>query len=154
MKIIQITILTLISYQSIASDHYKKTSPGKVKEAKFYGAAFTEKKVQPIKTVLADFNKYKGKKVLVEAKVGKVCASKGCWMVLESKDIRVKFKDYAFFVPMSLIGKTVQVEGVIKETTLTKEEAAHYAEDAGIKNPKNLKLKEYSMMASGVKPAS
>lgn len=150
MKIALMSVIIFFSVQAFASSG--NYAVNKVKDAKFYGTPFTKNKVQPIKSVLANFDKYKNKTVLVEAKVGKVCAKKGCWMILEAKDVRVKFKDYAFFVPMSLIGKKVRVEGVIKEKTLTKKEAAHYAEDAGIKNPKNLKLKEYSMLASGVKP--
>ena len=51
----------------------------------------------------------------MEANVEKVCTKKGCWMTLQGADktFRVKFKDYQFFVPLSLIGKKVWVEGLV-----------------------------------------
>jgi hypothetical protein len=51
--------------------------------------------------------------VLVESTVAKVCEQRGCWLALKSasSQLHVTFKDEAFFVPVSLVGKTVLVEG-------------------------------------------
>jgi hypothetical protein len=51
--------------------------------------------------------------VLVESTVAKVCEQRGCWIALKSasSQLHVTFKDEAFFVPASLIGKTVLVQG-------------------------------------------
>jgi hypothetical protein len=69
----------------------------------------------------------------VTAKVLDVCPKKGCWMNLyinDSTTAFVKMKDYGFFVPMDMIGKTVVLEGdaVVKMTSVN--ELRHYAEDA------------------------
>jgi hypothetical protein len=56
--------------------------------------------------------------VKIEGKVLDVCSKKGCWMSLEMPDkstVLVKFKDYGFFVPLEMIGKTVVLEGQAKK---------------------------------------
>jgi hypothetical protein len=95
--------------------------------------------------------------VLVEAKVDKICVVKGCWLGLvnDKDDVRVTFKDYAFFVPPSLIGKTVIVEGVLEKVTMTLEDTKHYVKDAGgdpstVTRPRV----EYRIVASGVEVKS
>lgn len=66
--------------------------------------------------------------------INSVCQSKGCWMILELpgvEDVRVKFKDYGFFVPKDIVGKEVIVRGraYVEETSV--EEQKHFAKDAG-----------------------
>ena len=95
--------------------------------------------------------------VKIEGKVLDVCPKKGCWMTLEMPDkstVLVKFKDYGFFVPLELIGKTVVLEGQAKKIETSVEELKHYAEDAkkskeeiaAITEPK----KEIRLTANGV----
>ncbi len=129
-------------------------SGNKVKEAPFYGSDIKEKKSISLDSLTKNFSKHDGKEIVFDAKVGKVCVKKGCWMTLENKSgsTRVKFKDYKFFVPISLVGKKVRVKGIVSRKILSKEEAKHYLEDAGIKNPKVTgEVAEYLVMASGVK---
>lgn len=73
------------------------------------------------------------KLVRVSAKVTEVCQKKGCWMMLTdgNNSIRVTFKDYGFFMPKDLAGKTIIAEGLVKEEVLKEADARHYAEDAG-----------------------
>lgn len=69
----------------------------------------------------------------IKAKVLDACSSKGCWMTLklnDSTDAFVKMKDYAFFVPQDIIGKTVVVDGWSYIKTTSVSELKHYAEDA------------------------
>lgn len=95
--------------------------------------------------------------VKVTGKVLDVCPKKGCWMTLELPDkstVLVKFKDYGFFVPLELIGKTVVLEGQAKKIETSVAELKHYAEDAkkskeeidAIKEPKQ----EIRLTANGV----
>lgn len=66
-------------------------------------------------------------------KVTDVCPKKGCWITLETADktkVFVKMKDYGFFVPVDMIGKTIVLDGEAKIKTTTVEELQHYAEDA------------------------
>ncbi|MCP1384270.1 DUF4920 domain-containing protein [Runella salmonicolor] len=66
--------------------------------------------------------------------VESVCQAKGCWMKVKTADgqtMRVSFKDYGFFVPKDIAGKTVVFEGEAKMKTTPVAELQHYAEDAG-----------------------
>ena len=50
------------------------------------------------------------KDIVIKAKVTGVCEKKGCWLTLEnSKNLTVfvKMKNYAFFLPLSALGKTI-----------------------------------------------
>ena len=70
----------------------------------------------------------------VKGTVKEVCQMKGCWMTLRNEsnaNIRVKFKDYGFFVPKDISGKEVIIEGTALKEVLEEDEAKHYAEDGG-----------------------
>jgi len=93
----------------------------------------------------------------VQGKVLDVCSKKGCWMTVEvdgDQTAFVKMKDYGFFVPVELIGKTVVIDGEAFVKTTSVAELKHYAEDAkkpqsevdAIKEPK----KEIRLMADGI----
>lgn len=96
----------------------------------------------------------------IEANVSEVCQMKGCWMYLtsvkneDSPKTMVRFKDYGFFVPKDISGRTVIIEGMAYRDITPVDELRHYAEDAGkskeeieaITEPKE----ELKFMASGV----
>lgn len=95
--------------------------------------------------------------VKIKAKVADACPKKGCWMNVQINDSTtafVKMKDYAFFVPLDIIGKTIVLDGVSYTKTTSVAELKHYAEDAkkpqteidAITQPKN----EIRFMASGI----
>ena len=74
--------------------------------------------------------------VKVSGKVGEVCQKKGCWMMLVSDqpgqpEMRVTFKDYAFFMPKDLTGKRVVLDGYAYVDVTPVDVLRHYAEDAG-----------------------
>ncbi len=76
----------------------------------------------------------KEKHVKVYGKITEVCQVKGCWMLIDKGDgttMRVKFKDYGFFVPKDCAGKTAVMQGRAYFRTATVAELRHYAEDAG-----------------------
>jgi len=63
-----------------------------------------------------------------------VCQKKGCWMKVKTADgnmMRIKFKDYGFFVPKDITGKEVVFEGVAFRDTTSVDDLRHYAEDGG-----------------------
>ncbi len=97
---------------------------------------------------------YAGK---ITGTVTEVCQEKGCWMKLEKQNgetLMVKFKDYGFFMPKDIQGKSVVLEGeaLVKEVSVKQQK--HYAKDAGkpaeeiqkIKAPK----REVQFVAKGV----
>lgn len=106
------------------------------------GDIFGEK-VQPDGAIAVDAlpKALEGNKTLdtkITGKVTDVCSQKGCWLTLETADktkVFVRMKDYAFFVPTDMIGKTIVLDGQAKLKTTSVEELRHYAEDA--KKPKD-----------------
>lgn len=71
----------------------------------------------------------------VEGEITATCAMKGCWMNLlldDGQEMRVTFKDYAFFVPSEgMEGNRAIIEGVVVRTITDVETLKHYASDAG-----------------------
>jgi hypothetical protein len=95
--------------------------------------------------------------IKVKGEITEVCQAKGCWMTLDmggGEILRVKFKDYAFFVPKNAAGNTAIVQGTANKETISVDELRHLAEDAGkseneinsITNPKE----ELTFVAEGV----
>lgn len=110
-------------------------------DGKTYGKKITVKEVTPISDILANPEKYEGKTVLVEGKVGDVCKKMGCWMMLtgEGKDeaIRIKVNDGEIVFPQERRGKTARAQGVVSVREMTKEQliaqGEHMAQEQGIK---------------------
>jgi hypothetical protein len=71
----------------------------------------------------------------VEADVITSCTKKGCWMDVQLPDgsvMKVKFKDYGFFVPtQGLEGKRAVLQGHATKEVTDVATLRHYAEDAG-----------------------
>jgi hypothetical protein len=89
--------------------------------------------------------------------IDEVCQKKGCWMTLDlgnEEQAFVKFKDYAFFVPMNVQEGEAVVNGKAYVSVVSVDELKHYAKDEGktqeaidsITEPKVT----YSFMADGV----
>lgn len=70
--------------------------------------------------------------IKIKGSVAEVCLKKGCWMNLKAnpKDVRVEFKDYAFFVPLNCAHKDVIAQGNAYWDTTSLEMLKHLAEDA------------------------
>lgn len=135
---------------------------GEAKVGEFYGKDVETKVVKKAISV-SNLNKKltkeaKVENIAVKGTVTEVCPKKGCWVKLKSdegKDFFVKMKDYAFFVPEALVGKTVVMEGNAESKTTSVNELKHYAEDAkksqeeidAIKEPKT----ETRFLASAIK---
>lgn len=90
-----------------------------------------------------------GAKETMETKVTgvveSVCQVKGCWMKVKMADgetMRVMFKDYAFFVPKDIVGKTVVFEGEAQKKLVPVEHLQHYAIDAGKSKEEVAKITE------------
>ncbi len=95
--------------------------------------------------------------VKMQSKVSAVCKKKGCWMTVPLNDeteMRVRFKDYDFFVPLNCEGKNTIVEGWAYKNVLSVATLKHYAEDGGA-TPEEIDAitdeeTEYTFMADGV----
>lgn len=95
--------------------------------------------------------------IKVKGTITEVCQSKGCWMTIDLGNdelMRVKFKDYGFFVPKDAAGKTAIMQGVAKNEIIGMDELRHLAEDAG-KSEKEINAidkpkEELTFVAEGV----
>ena len=147
MKNILIAALLLgASFGAVAQDNVS-----------YHGKKITEKGAIPATELVAKMATKDKLPAKVEGTVESVCQAKGCWMKVKmdnGETMRVTFKDYGFFVPKDIAGKTVVVEGVAEKKTTPVAELRHYAEDAGkskeeiakITDPKN----ELAFVADGV----
>ena len=95
--------------------------------------------------------------VKLEAKIVTCCRKKGCWMDLDLENgttMKVRFKDYEFFVPKDADGRMAVVQGVAKKEVIDVATLRHYAEDAGKSEEEIAAITEpekgYSFTASGV----
>jgi len=103
-------------------------------KAQSFGESITEEGAINVDEMIKGAEGQKKFPCKVRATVVSVCQKKGCWMELmrpEGGTIRVTFKDYEFFVPKDISGRTVIMDGFAwyRETSVAM--LRHYAEDAG-----------------------
>jgi len=84
-----------------------------------------------------------GKPILIKGTVADVCRKKGCWLVVTDgfSEMRVTFKDYAFFVPKDSDTKDVLLEGIVSSREISEDEARHYASESttGTESPESIR---------------
>lgn len=127
-----------------------------------YGSGISQKSTYNVYTsdeiidALNDKNQMKD--IIIKAKVTGVCQKRGCWLTLDNEKketVFVKMKDYGFFLPSSIMGKTVLLEGSAEKKITSIEELKHYAKDAKKSKEEIAKITtpktEYRVLASGIK---
>ena len=110
-----------------------------------YGAKTTRDGAVPASSLPSKMKGLDSLEVKVTGVVTSVCQMKGCWLQLnigEGKMMRVRFKDYAFFVPKNISGKTVVLDGYAYNSTTSVAQLRHYAQDAGKSNAEIEKITE------------
>lgn len=106
---------------------------GDAKPGDFYGTKPTSENVISIEDIPAKLSKNEPFDTKVTAKVLDVCPKKGCWAkiaVNDSTTAFVKMEGYSFFLPTSIKGKTIVLDGEVKMKTTSVAELKHYAKDA------------------------
>lgn len=125
-----------------------------------FGDSITDAEALTSAEMMAKFKEMKEEDTLnvkFKSKISGVCQKKGCWMTMdlgEENEAFVKFKDYAFFVPMNAANQDAVISGKAFVSVETVADLKHYAKDAGksqaaidsITQPKVT----YSFMADGV----
>jgi len=121
-----------------------------------HGGTFTVKDTVPLSQVMDKAKEFAGKVIKVSARVTKVCKKKGCWFVMAGNEgdgryVRVKMKDYGFFVPLDCDGKNAVVEGTFNVKEVSEAEGKHLAKD-GNEDPNKVKGSklELTLMATAV----
>lgn len=102
--------------------------------SRVFGQAFSPAKAIPARDLPRVLGRQDSLAVPVTGQVQQVCQVKGCWMDVRLTDntvMKVRFKDYGFFVPKDLKGKTVVLNGLAYNQTISVAEQRHYAQDAG-----------------------
>lgn len=103
-------------------------------EISYHGKKISEKGAIPVTQLATKMGTKDKMPAKVEGTVEDVCKVKGCWMKVKTGDgqtMRVTFKDYGFFVPKDVVGKTVVLQGTAETTVTPVDELRHYAQDAG-----------------------
>lgn len=120
-----------------------------------FGAGVTQTKTVALADAAKRVKELHGRPIVVQGQLKDVCRKKGCWTILREgqQEVRVKFRDYSFFVPRDATGRVALVEGIVTEQTISEEVAKHYAEEGG--NPEEAKKikgpqKVLSFTATGV----
>lgn len=98
-----------------------------------YGARPRGGDAVPLAEVARAPKAFADKPVRVRGVINSVCQKRGCWMILQDggHDVRIRFRDYAFFVPLDVAGREAVVEGTAEVKVTTEAMRRHYAEDAG-----------------------
>jgi hypothetical protein len=131
MKTLLAILVTVVAFSAAHAQHFGK----EINEAEAI-----EAKALPAK--MGDKSEMQAK---VSGTVESVCQEKGCWMKVKldnGETMRVLFKDYAFFVPKDIAGKTVVFEGEAQKKTVPVEHRQHYAKDAGQSKEEIAKITE------------
>lgn len=97
-----------------------------------YGQPLTLKETTKVSDILANPEKYDGKRVKIEGPVVDVCQMRGCWIKIagdqDFESITFKVDDGVITFPMSARGKSAVVEGVVSVTTQSVEEQKKHGE--------------------------
>ncbi len=99
-----------------------------------YGLAISKEGATDVKLLEGKMENEKESFVKITGKVVEVCQVKGCWMTTDlgnGKTMRIRFKDYGFFMPKDCGGQTFYAQGIASWIETSIAELRHYAEDAG-----------------------
>lgn len=102
-----------------------------------YGETPTLETITPIAEIVADPERFDGRRVRVAGEVEGVCPMKGCWMNLRQGDelVRVKVEDDVIVFPADAVGAEATAEGVVELLEMSREQyvgwQAHLAEELG-----------------------
>ena len=129
-----------------------------VKETETYedfGAVLPENETaRSLGAAISQLDELAGESVVIETEIQQVCQKKGCFFIARDGQAtaRVRFQDYAFFIPTDSAGKTVTLAGTLERVELTPDQAAHFAEDLGEdSNAGQMADFEYQIMATAVR---
>lgn len=130
-KALFLVLLTAL-IAAVATAETTKTSP------ETYGEGLSLTEVTPIAKITADPAAFAGQVVRVEGKVTGVCAMKGCWIELASKEndkVRVKVEDDVIVFPQEAAGQWAAAEGEVTVRDMPREQwvawQRHLAEERG-----------------------
>ena len=154
-SVVLVALLTMPAFAAAEETKVLRLSePVEVSDThEVFGAPLPEKdEFVTIETLVEKSEVYDGKNVLVTTRIARVCQKKGCFFLAQAgaETVRISFQDYGFFIPTDSGGKTVTLAGTFERKPLSREEAVHYAEDAGEPVPETIPAYQYTIVATGV----
>lgn len=129
---LSIILLTGLSIQSVYGQSQWET----------FGEEITESGSLKASEALSQFSK-EGSKVKIEGEIAAVCDKVGWWAQLvidKNQSIRIKFKDYGFFIPVKAAGRRIIAEGMAYRKPVSD----------GNENVETTTEYEYEVIADGV----
>lgn len=152
-------ILFVLGATALLSSCGGNSATSAASEGQSFGAEITADNAIAYEDLLPKMAGADSLAIKITGTVGEVCQKKGCWMMIVSDqpgvpEMRVTFKDYAFFMPMDLTGKRVVLDGFAYISETSVDDLRHYAEDAG-KSPEEIAAitepeREVAFEAAGV----
>ena len=135
-KILFLSTITIAMF-SACTDHKvenKNELSGVDTTLQYFGEKITQDAAIAADQLPAQMQGKDSLKIKLKGSIEEVCQKKGCWMNLNignNQSMKVRFKDYAFFIPKDAAGKTVFIDGIARRDTTSIAELQHYAEDGG-----------------------
>lgn len=127
--------IVFVAFMCVVAASYAQENIPAAQPGVQYGKAISKDgaiSVHELEAKLVADSAYTGK---VTGKVVEVCKKKGCFIRVaregQGDPILVRFKDYGFFMPQDIVGKTVVLEGQAKVKEVSVAQQQHFAEDAG-----------------------
>jgi hypothetical protein len=123
--------LTMMACQNSGEGTATKTEATKA-AVQTFGEKISEEGavgVEQLSAMLKDTNAVAAK---LTGTVTAACQTKGCWMTMKNPsgdDLRVTFKDYAFFVPKDCAGKTAIIDGIARIEITSVADLKEFAKD-------------------------
>lgn len=121
------------SEQQAESEDANEHKVGEVTEYEYFGEEIDKEGGKSVAELMETMEEEDSIRAKVRGEIEEVCQKKGCWMTLpysDNESMRIRFKDYGFFVPKDIAGKEVVIEGAAYWDTTSVEMLRHYAEDA------------------------
>jgi len=129
-----IAVILLSSCGGGKKEEVKNEVPAVDTTLQYFGDSITKDGAIPSNELTAQMQGKDSLQVKLTGTIEEVCQKKGCWMNMNignNQSMKVRFKDYGFFLPKDAGGKTVFIEGFAFTDTISVAELRHYAEDAG-----------------------
>ncbi len=165
-KMIASALMIALLFTAANAQNGKTCDPAKEKptskntkatKAGGYGVAVSKDGAIDVKLLADKMGSEKELFVKIKGDVVTACQVKGCWMTADlgnGKSMRMRFKDYGFFVPKDSGGKQFYAQGIASWSETSVAELQHYAEDAGKSKEEIEKItepkKELVFLAEGV----
>jgi hypothetical protein len=146
--------LVLVHILLLAAAVASAESPPAIPPGDDFGAGLTLLQTTSLAEVMREPEKFE-QPILLRGKIADVCQRKGCWTIVHdgTDHLRVRFKDYGFFLPKDSMGAEAFVEGVVKIEMLSEKMARHYASESRSGEPDSIEgpQREVGFTASGVR---